>query len=204
MDQPKKYGIDEVFSLIGEEYLTLKRVNRKCNKNIEVDGNLVHPVSLRYMCFYQHGTTCACCGKKGSYFLLIGEENSTRKHFDLFADDGTLMTKDHIVPLFYGGRNHVDNLQTMCEDCNKKKGHSLYGDTQKRICAVNEATGETREFKTIKEAARFAVCNKITPSGKKKMDCVNAGINAVLGIQMAVKYGSPFCNMIWSEKEANE
>lgn len=30
---------------------------------------------------------------------------------------------DHIVPYSRGGRNHVDNYQLLCKDCNKKKSN---------------------------------------------------------------------------------
>lgn len=36
-----------------------------------------------------------------------------------------LMTQDHILPRSRGGKDHIDNLQTMCDSCNGKKGNRL-------------------------------------------------------------------------------
>ena len=35
------------------------------------------------------------------------------------------LTKDHIVPRWQGGSNHLDNLQLLCWDCHQKK-NKLY------------------------------------------------------------------------------
>lgn len=92
--EDKRYEIDEVFRMIGEEYLSLDTDKGKKNSDIVVDGFRVHPISLRYMTFYQKGTACAYCGKVGTHFKLCGDPDSQRRHFNLFADDGSLITKD--------------------------------------------------------------------------------------------------------------
>lgn len=40
---------------------------------------------------------------------------------------------DHIVPRKRGGTNDDSNLQTLCEDCNKRKLDHLPGDAPERI-----------------------------------------------------------------------
>jgi len=119
--EPKRYSIDEVFSLIGEDMLMEDHVDRRRAERMEVDGFSVRKMSLRYMTFYQKGTKCVTCGKEGTHFLLRGDKGSKVRHFELYADDGTLMTKDHIIPRSKGGKNNVSNLQTMCEPCNIAK-----------------------------------------------------------------------------------
>ena len=36
-----------------------------------------------------------------------------------------LMTKDHILPKSKGGKDEIDNYQTMCIRCNEAKGNNL-------------------------------------------------------------------------------
>lgn len=122
-----RYAVDEVFNMLGEEALNINEEgSRKNRKSIEVEGFQVYTESLRYATFYQKGCECAACGKVGTYFELDPGDNPSRRHFNLYAEDGTLMTKDHIVPTSRGGRyNAVDNLQTMCVKCNRAKGANL-------------------------------------------------------------------------------
>jgi len=120
-----KYSIQEVFNLIGEEYLSKTNASeRKLNENIIVEGFRVRKISLRYMTFYRN-LNCVCCGRKGSYFKLERGDRKgpeDRRHFNLYSEDNILMTKDHILPKSQGGENTVFNMQTMCQECNSKKG----------------------------------------------------------------------------------
>ena len=121
----KKYDIQEVFNLLGEDVLNATEPVIKSD-SIKVDGYLVHKDSWRYRTFYQKGLKCACCGREGSYFKLKADsKNLERAHFNLFAEDGTLMTKDHIIPKSKGGPDCIENFQTMCEECNKKKRNTM-------------------------------------------------------------------------------
>ena len=36
-----------------------------------------------------------------------------------------MLTQDHILPLSRGGANSIENLQTMCDSCNHRKGNRL-------------------------------------------------------------------------------
>lgn len=70
---------------------------------------------------------CVVCGLKGNIFIIdIQISGNTKKaHLNLYhIKDGilTLMTKDHIIPRSRGGKDHQDNLQVMCRDCNQLKG----------------------------------------------------------------------------------
>ncbi|RZA15647.1 MAG: HNH endonuclease, partial [Proteobacteria bacterium] len=42
----------------------------------------------------------------------------------LKGDVEVLMTKDHVIPIAKGGRDRLNNYQTLCIDCNRKKASS--------------------------------------------------------------------------------
>lgn len=98
----------------------------KRRKVIYWGGYRVRTDSLRYLVFYKSKTKkCALCNRKITYCLLQRHEsqNSSSAHFNFFSEEGTLFTKDHIVPKSMGGTNRLTNLQTMCVSCNGKKGN---------------------------------------------------------------------------------
>jgi 5-methylcytosine-specific restriction endonuclease McrA len=87
--------------------------------------------SVRYRMFLGN-LSCVRCGVIGSIFKMerMSDGSSDRAHFNLYAKHpitGThiLMTKDHIYPKSKGGRDHLDNYQTMCSACNNDKGNTL-------------------------------------------------------------------------------
>lgn len=117
-----KYSVEEVWALLGKEALSVNEIWKRDRRSIVVEGCEVYTTSLRYATFYQKGCKCTACGKEGVYFQLDGGDNPNRKHFNLYAADGTLITKDHIIPKKHGGKDQVDNMQTMCFNCNLAKG----------------------------------------------------------------------------------
>jgi len=96
--------------------------------------------SLKLQCF-KRNPCCVCCGIKGTIIKLQKHvETDGAPFFNLYAkrDDGSfvLMTKDHIIPVYFGGENVLSNLQTMCEWCNVAKGINIL--TQDAIGAVKQ------------------------------------------------------------------
>lgn len=200
--EDKKYGIDEVFAMIGEENLTVGQVSRKCDHNIVVDGFDVHSKSLRYMTFYQKGVKCVCCGKEGTHFKLCGEEGSNRRHFNLYADDGTLITKDHIIPASKGGPDKVSNMQTMCTLCNGAKGNSYSDIKVEYIVGRHEKKGTEISFRSIEKAVYTMMCNNSMFKSKKisKEEAVKAGIGGVVKLLAAIENGTPYLGYIWTKE----
>ena len=58
-------------------------------------------LGLRYRILTRDNNTCQCCGAK--------------------ASDGVQLHIDHIKPVSKGGTNILENLQTLCKDCNLGK-----------------------------------------------------------------------------------
>lgn len=157
------FPVDVVFTILGDEALKIQSVNKKSRTNIKVNGFDVYQQSLRYATFYQKGTKCACCGKEGIYFKLEADKDGlsaeTRRHFNLYAEDGTLMTKDHIRPKKLGGLDVVDNLQTMCVECNKAKG-SIYNKPIETIVAQNTENPDNKHYFINLDDAVVYLCDK--------------------------------------------
>lgn len=198
MVEPKQYGIQEVFQIIGRDYLTLDTDEGQCESSVVVDGFDVYRISLRYETFYQKGTACVCCGKPGTHFKLCGNPNTNRRHFNLFADDGSLITKDHIIPKSKGGKDIVTNMQPMCEQCNNAKGNNYPEIMVEYIVATNEQTGGRMKFRSINKAAFHFLVHYLRPGKKDRDKIINTAIGAVLNIQSAIKNGTPYHGFIWT------
>ena len=73
-----------------------------------------------YNVLVNYNFTCAKCGKEAAYCNL--EYNTKfQYHFNAYADDGEMLTKDHIYPYSKGGLNCLKNYQLLCYSCNQKK-----------------------------------------------------------------------------------
>ncbi len=62
------------------------------------------PNSVRNYVFNRDNYQCKSCGK---------------------SNKQTTLNIDHIIPLAKGGSNDMSNLQTLCEQCNRKKKDNL-------------------------------------------------------------------------------
>lgn len=110
-----KLSLSQVFDAMDTTAERMPVANGKYTVNLKSD---------RLKLFKVKGVTCVCCGLKGEYFSAEKSKNGNdlSYHLNLYSADGTLMTKDHIVPRSKGGFEHISNFQTMCSPCNGKKG----------------------------------------------------------------------------------
>lgn len=101
----------------------------KRNAKVELDGDIIKGNSQRYQTFFKKGIKCVCCGIEGKYFAKEKVSSDKSYHLNLYAIDEkgneVLMTKDHILPKSKGGKDEIDNYQTMCIRCNEAKGNNL-------------------------------------------------------------------------------
>lgn len=111
------------------------------NRRVRFGDHLVKMGSARYRVFLNSGTTCVNCGLEAKYFALERHRNDKSRaaktvyqyHFNLYGvgqqGQEVLFTKDHIKPVSKGGRNTLENFQTMCTYCNNAKGDK-YDDSE--------------------------------------------------------------------------
>ena len=89
-------------------------------------GKSVKMASLRLQCFAVDGLICKACGLKASYFTADRHLDQIHFHLNLYgltpSGGEVLFTKDHIHPKSKGGLDRIENMQTMCFECNQAKG----------------------------------------------------------------------------------
>lgn len=203
------YSVDEVFALLGKDTLSKTDCVIKSD-SINVEGYLVYVDSWRYRTFYQKGTKCACCGKEGKFFKLKPDShNRERAHFNLFTEDGILLTKDHIVPQSAGGCDCMDNFQTYCEECNRLKGSTIPNDIsdelrrtiknpKNEIQAENLQTGKINQFVNIEQAAEWLCKQKINATNIKPKDIISRSVKTTIRLSIAIAGESEYYGFKWS------
>ena len=197
----REYSVEEVFNMLGVENLNKNSISQNNRKeDIMVDGFKVRVKSLRYMTFYQKGLTCACCGRVGTHFKLDGD-GDVRRHFNLYCDDGMLMTKDHIMPRSLGGSDSIDNLQPMCAECNFKKGNTFSGDPFRERVKRTKNNGDVKYYDSF-EAAVVSILNgrKIN----KSIRIAKAIIDITDELREAIKTGRDYHDAKWELVKGEE
>jgi len=145
IEETVKYkGYIHLQSYDPDSVLALVDSNNKFIKE-DIDGTIyrIKVASLRLQCF-KRSKVCVGCGLVGTIMSAdTFTSNSDRQgvHFNLYGEKNgksRLMTKDHIMPKSKGGPNDLNNLQTMCDQCNNTKGDTLSTDEKKYIVAPNK------------------------------------------------------------------
>lgn len=122
----KPLGLKTVARYPLERVLPFTTEDHSYIRNYWADGKIyrVKMHSLRYDTFLK-SNVCTCCGLRGRYMALQHRHDTDPVHFNLYGISKNghpiLMTKDHILPRSRGGGDHIDNMQTMCHDCNALK-----------------------------------------------------------------------------------
>jgi hypothetical protein len=96
----------------------------------QLNGIPVGVSSLRLQTFAAKGLTCVKCGAKAEYFAIERDfgkvESDGHYHLNLWGTDNDgdplLFTHDHILARALGGKDALENTQTMCCHCNWEKG----------------------------------------------------------------------------------
>lgn len=106
------------------------------SKRVDILGISVRVTGTRLGAFKKSLICAGGCGRVGSRFYVErhrkrdpGEKYGLGWHLNLYAVNPngteTLMTRDHIMPRSKGGKNRLNNSQTMCRHCNHDKADNL-------------------------------------------------------------------------------
>lgn len=140
----KTYSIEEVYEAIKDDMFapTTKQVtskskkkgkstfNRGNRKRVLLDGEMIKANSQRLQLFYTKGFKCVQCGTEGKFFIMVKNRSNKGQldnyyHLELVgitpSGQYIIMTKDHILPKAKGGKDILENYQTMCFHCNVAK-----------------------------------------------------------------------------------
>jgi len=92
---------------------------------VDVDGN--RSKLRRAKILMEIGLDCVECHLKGKFFALERWPDNSL-HLDLYgideAGDEILITIDHILAKYNGGKDELSNYATLCKVCNELKGCS--------------------------------------------------------------------------------
>lgn len=100
----------------------------KLVKELPLQQIAEHSTHRRLGVFVRSGFDCAnpACNQVGTR-LIVASDRGGNAHVDVYTDDLTLMTVDHVVPVSKGGSNTFDNKVPMCQPCNSRKGNNFEG-----------------------------------------------------------------------------
>lgn len=127
----KKF-IDDLIDQIPPE--DLEKIKFSENKNVQKEMKKTYKITLQghkisygsqRLVLFRNFDSCCNCGLKGTYYG-IDKHGAQGAHLNLYGvnqqGEEVLITKDHIVAKSSGGKNTIDNYQTMCIICNNLKG----------------------------------------------------------------------------------
>jgi hypothetical protein len=144
-------------------------------------GNKTYSVKMhshRYWTF-KAGTKCVACGLEGTKFVLERHTANSAPHFNFYGEENgdlILMTKDHIQAKSLGGKDRLDNYETMCSICNNLK--SNYNMSVLQVCALRKyynehATKPRKRLAQLIKAKREEIMTEQEETGVYYLPCSN-------------------------------
>jgi hypothetical protein len=126
---------EEVTKIKVDPYITIKeytdidkilKLIKDNDEKFDLDGYKINP-SIRLKTFSEYGVICKHCGIEGKIFKLqkIKKDNCKTLHLNLYSDNGTMLTSDHINPISKSKDNSLQNRQPLCSICNENKGDKI-------------------------------------------------------------------------------
>lgn len=122
-----EYDVPSILPLIGDRAPAIFRNVNRGKELFQLPNGETYWVRVsttRLECL-RRNQECVWCGRAGNVFVLERNGNPI-PHLNLYhrSEKGglLLMTQDHILPVAWNGQGVVDNLQTMCAQCNQAKG----------------------------------------------------------------------------------
>ena len=91
----------------------------------EFIGQLIKTTGRQFKVFARDGFKCKGCGEKAVVALLTNRPGMN-KTWKLYTKDFMPFTLDHVKTKAQGGKNSLNNMQTMCSKCNTEKGADVH------------------------------------------------------------------------------
>jgi 5-methylcytosine-specific restriction endonuclease McrA len=113
LEQQEGYDIERKRGV----WIKLKTLSRKPVKGKR--GNIGK--KLRFLVFERDNYTCQGCGRT-------------------VKEDGVKLSPDHIIPVDWGGETTLENLQSLCRECNEGKQAWITGEDASVMEEVNKQT----------------------------------------------------------------
>ena len=134
--------------------------------------------------------------------LFVSGMALTNPIFNLYAEDGTLMTKDHILPRKWGGKDDIDNMQTMCKDCNEAKGSQYEAEIDGIVAYDIQNSENILKFNNFEDAILEMYNRTIRTNQQiKRGMVVRKAVAFTLKLQEAIETGEPWLNYIWKREK---
>ncbi len=133
-----------------------KKINK--SKSLIQQERALMSDKLRFQVLKRDNYTCQICGKG--------------------AKDGVELEVDHIIPVSKGGKTIIDNLQTLCQRCNRGKRDKMMYDNncEENIYYENEKNCQDKDNICSSNLASNKNYNKSSAQNdlKRKIDCLMA------------------------------